>query len=109
LREGEQSLSLPWRFKMANNLLIDPIYLDTAGVIDTGHVSNILKYIEWINPVTAGDTILLTAADGAIIVSWTCPVNNQGYFKFFGDTGCEFEGPFTLTTLDSGSLLIGRV
>jgi len=95
---------------MANNLQIDPMFLDSAGApISTGRTTNILKSIEWVNPTTVGDKAYLLDKNGAIVCSFVCIVAGKGDSKWFGDKGQVFDGPFTLSILDSGALLVARV
>jgi len=95
---------------MANNIQVDPIYLDqAANPIVTGRVVNIFKSVEWVNPTAIGDKALLLDADGAVVCSFTCIVAGMGNSKWFGDKGQPFTGPLNLSLLSSGALLIARV
>jgi hypothetical protein len=92
---------------MANQVTLNPIILDTAGSgISTGHTNNLFHSVEWIDPTTVGHRAYLLAADGAIVCSFTCTTANLGQIKYFNEKGLLFLGPFTLSTLNSGKLLI---
>jgi hypothetical protein len=95
---------------MANDIQQDPMFLDTAGgPISTGRTINIFKSVEWINPVTAGDKAYLLDKNEAVVCSFVCVVPGKGDSKWFGEKGQVFDGPFTLSILDSGALLVARV
>jgi len=95
---------------MANNLLIDPMFFDSAGApLSTGRKINIFKSVEWADPVGVGDRAYMLDVKGAIVCDFTCDVAKKNQMKWFGDKGQVFEGPFTLSVLDSGYLLIARV
>lgn len=95
---------------MANNLQRDPMFLDTAGGPGlTGRTTNIFKSVEWVRPNAMADRAYLIDNLGAIVCDFTCDVAKRNQFKFFGDKGQVFEGPFTLSILDSGYLLVSRV
>ncbi len=95
---------------MANQLTLDPMTLDTAGSpISTGRILNIFKSVEWTNPVNLEDRVYLIDANGAIVCDFTCTTPKLGSIKYFGEKGQIFTGPFTLSLLDSGKLLIARV
>ena len=94
---------------MANNLLVDPMYLDSAGSGIGVERLHIIKSIEWVNPTAAGDKAYLLDKNGAIICSFVCIIAGKGDSKWFGEKGQVFDGPFTLSILDSGALLIARV
>jgi len=94
---------------MANLLNRDPIELDTTdSAITTGRTVNVLKSVEWTNPLNIGDVVRLEDADGNTICDWTCVNANQGNIKEFGDPGAPFTGPLNLVTLTSGKLLLKR-
>ena len=95
---------------MANNLQIDPMFLDSAGApISTGRTTNIFKLVEWVSPNATGDRAYLIDHLGAVVCDFTCDVAKMNQMKYFGDKGQVFEGPFTLSILDSGYLLVSRV
>ncbi len=95
---------------MANQVTLDPMVLDTAAYpLVTGRTVNIIKSVEWINPVELEDEVYLLDADGTIICHFICTTPNEGKSTFFGDKGRVFTGPFNLSKLDSGKLLVGRV
>ena len=94
---------------MANNLTKDPMYLDSAGSGIGASRLHIFKSIEWINPLAVGDRAYLLDKNGAIICSFVCIIAGKGDIKWFGDKGQPFDGPFILSILDSGALLIARV
>lgn len=95
---------------MANNLQKDPMFLDSAGApLSTGRLVNIFKSVEWVGPLAVGDRAYLYDNDGQVVCDFTCNVAGKNQNKWFGDKGQVFEGPFTLSTLDSGYLLISRV
>jgi len=95
---------------MANNLLTDPIYLDSAGApITTGRTLNLFKSIEWVNPLATGDRAYLYDNLDQVICDFTCDIANKNQIKYFGEKGQVFDGPLVLSQLDSGYLLITRV
>ena len=95
---------------MANNIQRDPMYLDQAGSpISTGRTVNIFKSVEWVGPLAVGDRAYLLDNQGAVVCDFGCEQAGKGDLKSFGDKGQVFEGPFTLSALDSGYLLIARV
>lgn len=94
---------------MANNLLVDPLYLDSAGSGIGAERLHIIKSVEWVNPLTPGDRAYLLDKNGAVICSFVCIVAGKGDSKWFGNKGQGFDGPLTLSILDSGALLLLRV
>jgi len=94
---------------MANNLNVDPLYLDSAGSGIGAERLHILKSVEWINPLAAGDRASLVDKNGAVVCSFVCVVPGKGDSKWFGDKGQVFDGPFILSILESGALLVARV
>lgn len=95
---------------MGNNLQRDPMFLDTAGGPgSTGRTVNIFKSVEWVNPLAVKDRAYCYANDGSVVCDFRCDVPGKNQFKYFGDKGQVFEGPFMLSVLDSGYLLISRV
>ena len=95
---------------MANNFQKDPMFLDSAGApLSTGRTTNIFKSVEWINPVAVGDKAYLLDKNGAVICSFVCVIAGKGDSKWFGEKGQPFDGPLTLSILDSGALLLSRV
>ncbi len=93
---------------MANDVTKDPMYLDSAGSpISTGRKVNIFKSVEWVGAEAVGDQAYMTDALGAVVCDFTCDFG--GSEKDFGGNGQVFEGPFNLSKLDSGYLLIARV
>ena len=95
---------------MVNNRLVDPMYANEAGgPLDTGRVTNIIKSVEWCNPGATEDRAYMIDKLGAVICDFRCDVPLKNQFKHFGDKGQVFEGPFMLSILDSGYLLVARV
>jgi len=95
---------------MANDLTRDPMFLDSAGApLSTGRTINIFKSVEWVRPTTVGDRAYLFDNLGAVVCDFTCTTAMENQSKDFGGLGQVFEGPFTLSTLDSGYLLVSRV
>jgi hypothetical protein len=93
---------------MANNLQLDPMYIDTAGSgISTGRLVNLFVSVEWVNPSAINDKAKMTDALGAIVCDFTCVTPHMNLAKYFSDTGQTYQGPFTLN-LGSGYLLIDR-
>ena len=94
---------------MANLLTRDPIELDTTdSAIVTGRKVNVIKSIEWVQPLTVGGEATLLDADSNIICDFTCIVAGQNVRSEFGDVGAPFTGPLNLVTLTSGRLLLKR-
>lgn len=91
---------------MANNLLVDPMYLDSAGSGIGASRQYVIKSVEWVKPVAVGDRAYFLDKDGATVCDFLCDVANKRQIKYFGDRGHPFTGPFNLSTLDSGQLLI---
>jgi hypothetical protein len=95
---------------MANNLQRDPMFLDSAGApLSTGRTTNIFKSVEWVGPAATEDRAYLYDNDNQIVCDFRCDVPGKNQIKHFGDKGQVFEGPFTLSILDSGYLLVARV
>jgi len=95
---------------MANDLTRDPMFLDSAGApLSTGRTTNIFKSVEWVSPNATGDRAYLYDNDNQVVCDFTCDVVKKNQSKFFGDKGQVFEGPFTLSILNSGYLLVARV
>jgi len=94
---------------MVNNLLTDPLYLDTAGSGIGRSMVHIIKSVEWINPESVGDRAYLLDAEGSVVCDFTCTIAKEGKRSDFGDLGKPFRGPFLLSILDSGALLVGKV
>ena len=95
---------------MGNDLTKDPMFLDSAGApLSTGRTANIFKSVEWCNPAAVGDRAYLYDNDDQVVCDFHCDVVGKNQFKPFGDKGQVFEGPFTLSILDSGYLLVARV
>jgi hypothetical protein len=95
---------------MVNNLTRDPMFLDSAGApLSTGRTTNIFKSVEWVGPLVTGDRAYLYDNDNQVVCDFTCDVAKRNQMKYFGDKGQVFEGPFTLSILDSGYLLVSRV
>jgi len=93
---------------MANNLNVDPWILDSAGSGIGTERLHIIKSVEWINPLNAGDKAYLLDKNGAIVCSFVCLLPGKGDSKWFGDKGQPFDGPFILSLLGSGALLVAR-
>jgi hypothetical protein len=92
---------------MANNTRVEPVFLDTAGspiVIRNG--LNLFKTVRWVNPLTAGDRAYLYDSAGAVVCDFTCVFPGENIEETLE---IPFTGPFTLSQLDSGYLLITRV
>ena len=95
---------------MANDLTKDPMFLDTVGAsLSTGRTTNIFKSVEWVGPLVVGDRAYLYDNDNQVVCDFTCAVAKENQNKFFGDKGQVFEGPFNLSVLSSGYLLVARV
>ena len=93
---------------MSNNLLVDPWILDSAGSSIGDARLHIIKSVEWVKPIAVGDEAYLLDANGAIVCDFLCDVAKKTQFKSFEDRGHPFQGPFTLSKLDSGKLLIQK-
>lgn len=93
---------------MANNLNVDPWSLDSAGSGIGASRLHIIKSIEWIKPFASGDRAYLLDKDGATICDFFCDVALKNQIKSFGEKGHPFTGPFLLSILDSGKLLIQK-
>jgi len=94
---------------MVNNIQRDPMFLDSAGNVETGRVMNLFKSVEWVKPAGVGDRAYLYDKNGQIVCDFTCDIPEKNQRLFFGDKGQVFDGPFVLAQLDSGYLLVSRV
>jgi hypothetical protein len=95
---------------MANHPERDPMFIDTAGgPYSTGRTTNIFKTVEWVGPEATEDRAYAVDNLGAVICDFRCDVPGKNQFKHFGGKGQVFEGPFTVSILDSGYLLVARV
>lgn len=93
---------------MSNNLNVDPWILDSAGSGIGASRLHIIKSVEWVKPLAVGDEAYLLDADNAIVCQFVCDVAKKNQIKYFEDRGHPFTGPFTLSILGSGKLLVQK-
>lgn len=88
---------------MANNIVSNPIVLDTIANVLTGKLLSIYS-VQWVNPTNVNDEAVLTDDYSNIIFKATCVVSKQSLIKYF-KPGFNFVG-LKLTSLTSGELHI---
>jgi hypothetical protein len=96
---------------MANVLTTNPYKIDTvmaSSFRTTGGLPNngpiFITEIYWENPVTIGDTFVLTDNTGTVIRIGRCEVANQS--QVFSLAPMRVVSDFTVSTLASGTLYI---
>jgi hypothetical protein len=88
---------------MANNIVSNPIVLDTIANVLTGKLISIYS-VQWVNPTNIGSTAILTDDYNNIIFKATCVIANQSLIKYF-KPGFSFVG-LKLIDLTTGELHI---
>ena len=88
---------------MGNNLVSNPIVLDTVGSVMTGKLISIYS-VQWVDPTNVNDAILLKDQYGNVIFKATCVVEKQSLIKYF-EPGFNFSG-LNLAALTSGEVHI---
>jgi hypothetical protein len=88
---------------MGNNLVSNPIVLDTVGAVMTGRLISIYS-VQWVDPTNVGDAIFLKDQYDNIIFKATCVVSKQSLIKYF-EPGFNFVG-LNLSALTSGEVHI---
>jgi len=103
---------------MANNFSQNPFILDTAwnsgtipaALTDTTKSPQSFRLVEWYNPVTVGDTLIITDINGNVIREAICAVAKQTITIWdAGDSRQLFTlkfGKWILSQISSGQLLM---
>ncbi len=95
---------------MSNNILLDPMYFDTAiNPLTMPRPLTTVRSVEWVGPNAVGDKAYLYDSLGNIICDFTCVRAKENMMKDFGERGLTFNGNFDLSLLDSGYLLVAKL
>jgi hypothetical protein len=96
---------------MANVLTLTPYKIDTASATSFKNQGGLptnqpfwVSEVYWFNPVTPGDTFVMTDTSGAVIRTGRCEVANQS--QVFQFVPPRLLADFTVATLASGTLYI---
>jgi len=101
---------------VANQFTSNPISLDTvwtAGAIPAGLTAltspQQFRYVKWINPVTVGDTVVITDLNGNVLLTATCAVAKQDIDLWHSSRPIAFkDNKWVLLTLASGKVYLYR-